>query len=687
MDELTVGILEAAWTRVAENAGGPGVDGVTVERFAEHAGTVIPELLAQMHNGEYVSLPQRKLVVQKKPGSVETRTLHIPAVRDRVAQTAVARVLSKSFEEEFLDVSYAYRANRGVDRAVARIQQLRDRGYEWVVDADITAYFDNIPHKPLLDRLAEEAALDLWAAGVLKQWVKAAVWDGRTVERVRRGIAQGSPISPLLANFYLTPLDIALSKGDHKLIRYADDLLILCKGQPEAEKALGATATELKALGLELKTAKTRITSFEAGFKFLGVRFLGREAMIPWKAKARSGTRVVFMAHPMTGRQLRQYRESIRGKEKVAAPERPAPRIASRITAVEEEMAYLYVTQPGAVVRKSGDRFLVEADGEIVVDTPYHRLEHILIFGNVQITSQAMAEALDHNIALSLFSRQGRFRGSLTPPAGQNVVLRLKQYAMHQDPAASLAAARECIRWKIENALTILERYEERGNCDAETKTTLERAEESMTEMQSKLDDVQDTAALLGYEGAAARSYFDAFGKMNRSALPWTGREKHPAKDPMNSLLSFTYTLVLQELMALLGAQGLDPALGFLHEIDGNRPSLALDLFEPFRSPVADRLVLTMVNRGMFSQEDFEQNDRNAGLYLRPGPQREFFAAYERWMLTPAGTKDGGKARTFRSLLGAEADAFSRFLREGGQWSPFSYRSILGERYASDHHV
>ena len=213
MEDLSAALVEAAWERVLENAGGPGVDGVTVERFAQSAATLLPELRQQVMDGSYFSLPLRKIVVQKRPGSDETRSLHVPAVRDRVAQTAVARMMSRSFEEEFLESSYAYRANRGVDRAIARIQQLRERGYEWVVDGDITAYFDNVSHRMLLERLAEDEGMNKELLPVVRQWVKASIWDGHTVERIRRGIAQGSPISPLLANYYLTPLDVALSRG------------------------------------------------------------------------------------------------------------------------------------------------------------------------------------------------------------------------------------------------------------------------------------------------------------------------------------------------------------------------------------------------------------------------------------------------------------------------------------------
>ena len=197
IDDLTLALLESAWEHVHENAGGPGVDGVTVERFDAQAATTLPEMLAQAQSGEYVPLPLRKIVVEKKPGTGVGRQLLVPCVRDRVLQTAVARLLSRSFEEEFLEMSYAYRPGRGVDRAVARILQLRERGWNHVVDADITSYFDEISHKLMEERLSQDAAVDPALMGILKSWIKAEVWDGHELTRLRRGIPQGSPISPL----------------------------------------------------------------------------------------------------------------------------------------------------------------------------------------------------------------------------------------------------------------------------------------------------------------------------------------------------------------------------------------------------------------------------------------------------------------------------------------------------------
>ena len=667
--DLTETLLQSAWERVHENAGGPGVDGVTVDRFDGQAATTLPELLEQAQSGRYIPLPLRKIVVEKKPGTGIGRQLLVPCVRDRVLQTAVARLLSRSFEEEFLEMSYAYRKGRGVDRAIARILQLRDRGWNQVVDADITAYFDEISHRLMEDRLSQDPAVDPALMAILKSWIKAEVWDGHELTRLRRGIPQGSPISPLLANFFLSPLDVALAESDHKLIRYSDDFLVLCKSAEAAQEALGETERVLRGLGLSLNLSKTRLTSFAEGFKFLGVKFSEHEAAIPWKAHRAEG-RVLSIARTMSARQLREYRKEhpARPRQELEQVQPNKARPAARAGGIEVEMPFLYVTQQGAIVRKSGDRFLLEHDGEIAVDLPYHRLEHILIFGNVQITSQAMAEALDHNIAVSLFTRQGRFRGTLAPPPGKNVLVRLQQYAMRHDAGLAVNVARETIRWKLENSLQVLERYEDR---DRGTEPTRE-ARRSIENIQGGLDEATGVAELEGHEGAAARLYFGGLMTFNRSEFEWPGREKHPARDPLNALLSLAYTLLMQELSALVEAFGMDPAIGFLHEVDGARPSLALDLMEPFRAPVSDRFVLTIVNRGQMRGDDFERRDDHGGLFLKPEAMRRFFEAYERWMLTPV-MREGEKQIHFRDLLRKEVANFAAMLKSGSKWQPYGF--------------
>jgi CRISPR-associated protein Cas1 len=162
--------------------------------------------------------------------------------------------------------------------------------------------------------------------------------------------------------------------------------------------------------------------------------------------------------------------------------------------------------------------------------------------------------------------------------------------------------------------------------------------------------------------------------EFNKSEFAWPGRQKHPAPDPLNALLSLGYTLLMHELAALIEGAGLDPYLGFLHQVDYGRPSLALDLVEAFRHPVADRLVLTLVNRGVVSAEDFRSAGERAGTFLTPAAMKRFFAEYERWMLDRgAGDGGAGSRRNFRERLKEDVEGLAAALRTGQAFTPYRF--------------
>ena len=338
-------------------------------------------------------------------------------------------------------------------------------------------------------------------------------------------------------------------------------------------------------------------------------------------------------------------------------------------------MAFLYLTEQGTILRKAGDRFLVEKEDEVLLDLPYHKLENVLLFGNIQVTTQAMAELLEKGVNLSLFSRQGQYRGSLAPPRGKNIELRLAQFDCYRDPARTIAAARAIVAAKIANGLAVLARYTSRNEVPA----VFEQRRAEMTKAAAGLGGAGTAVEVDGFEGAAARAYFEALMLFNKSGLTWPGRQKHPAKDPLNALLSLGYTLLMHELTALLEGAGLDPYLGFLHQLDYGRPSLALDLMEAFRHPVVDRLTLTLVNRGMLGTEDFHSGGERPGVFLAPAAMRKYLGEYERWMLEKPAAKppesDGGSAARpcFRDRLKAEVEALAAALREAKPFEPFRF--------------
>ncbi len=306
----------------------------------------------------------------------------------------------------------------------------------------------------------------------------------------------------------------------------------------------------------------------------------------------------------------------------------------------------------------------------------YHRIENILLFGNVQVTTQAIAEALDKGTGVSFFTRNGRFRGALRSSSGKNVELRLAQYGAYKDHGRSLELAKATVRTKVRNGLEVVARYEGRDTASDLTPELRAVMEAQIVGLEA----ATNAAELDGYEGAAAKAYFEALMKFNRSEFAWPGRVKHPATDPINALLSLAYTLVIEELNGMVEGVGLDPAIGFLHEVDGSRPTMALDLMEPFRHPVCDRFVMAAVNRGMFRAEDFAARDDHGGLVLEPGAMRRFFEGYEEWM-------QAGSEGSFRRALQREVEKVGAALRDGGEWVPFGWpavsEAVVGEEVAA----
>jgi group II intron reverse transcriptase/maturase len=223
---LARGTLRCAFERVRENQGCRGADGMTVGRFEADLERELDRLQDRLLRRCYHPFPLLQFTVPKRSGGV--RHLCVPTVRDRVVQTAVDLVVRPVFEAEFEDCSYAFRQGRSVRDAVRKVCELRDRGYRWLVDADIDDCFGSIPHDRLLARLAR-LPLDGYVLELFECWIRVELYDGRRLFTPDRGIPQGSVVSPLLANLFLDELDESLQLFEQVIVRYADDFLVLCR--------------------------------------------------------------------------------------------------------------------------------------------------------------------------------------------------------------------------------------------------------------------------------------------------------------------------------------------------------------------------------------------------------------------------------------------------------------------------
>jgi len=265
--------LEAAWAKVRANKGAAGVDGVSVERFAARAEVYLSELSAELRAGRYRPRPVKRVEIAKADG--RSRPLGIPAVKDRIAQTAVKLVIEPIYEAAFRDESYGFRPGRGCHDALREVDRLVKAGFVHVVDADLAGYFDSIPHMALLARL-EARISDGRVLELIRQWLEQDVIGGLERWTPSAGTPQGAVLSPLLANIYLDPLDALMADRGYRMVRYADDFVVLCRSTEAAEAALAEIRRWVGENGLRLHPDKTHLGDcrrWGQGFEFLGYRF------------------------------------------------------------------------------------------------------------------------------------------------------------------------------------------------------------------------------------------------------------------------------------------------------------------------------------------------------------------------------------------------------------------------------
>ena len=265
--------LATAWRKVQANRGAAGVDRQSVAKFAARAPVYLAELSQSLKEGRYRPEAVRRVDIAKGPG--KTRPLGIPTVKDRIVQMAVKRVIEPIFEHDFLPMSYGFRPGRGCKDALREVDGWLKAGYTHVVDADLAGYFDSIPHAGLM-ALIKERISDGRLLALLEAWLKQDVVQGMARWTPAGGTPQGAVISPLLANLYLHDLDARMTQRGYRMVRYADDFVILCPTADEAQRALAEVQTWVAAHGLTLHPDKTRVADSwrpGQGFEFLGYRF------------------------------------------------------------------------------------------------------------------------------------------------------------------------------------------------------------------------------------------------------------------------------------------------------------------------------------------------------------------------------------------------------------------------------
>ena len=330
------------------------------------------------------------------------------------------------------------------------------------------------------------------------------------------------------------------------------------------------------------------------------------------------------------------------------------PEDVRRMAPARDDSVPVYVQVQGAVVGKSGDQLEVKQKGQVLQKVRLMEISHLAIFGNVQVTTQAVQELCNRNIPICYFTYGGWFRGITNGMGHKNVELRCRQYLRAMTPETALSISRRLVFGKIKNSRTLLRRNHR----------------EPPSAILAELDRLADRAltvpspdTLLGIEGAAARTYFAEFQgmiKVNSLDFDFRGRNRRPPRDPVNAVLSFLYAMLIKQAMVTAFTVGFDPYLGFYHQPKYGKPALALDLVEEFRPLIADSVCLTLINNGELGPEHFiTRGDATA---LTQSGRRKVIEAYERRMDTLVTHPLFGYAVSYRRILEIQARLLSRHL-------------------------
>ena len=702
---FSLSALQRAWFRVEESDGCAGIDNVSLPRFASNFDREIKRLRTDILTETYQPLPLLRFYIPKKKGG--KRALNVAAVRDRIAQRAVIANLEPLLEAEFEDCSYAYRRGRSVRQALDQIEFLRDSGYTWVLEADITAYFDAIDHDILLKKLvpfiADEKILQL-----VKLWIKAKIYDGRRLWETENGLPQGQPVAPVLANLYLDSFDEEMLKGGRKLVRFADDFVVLCKSKPKAQAALRLTQNLLKDLKLSLREDKTRVTNFTEGFKYLGATFArsfciiqpgekpeATEVEMPFKLYAADAlTQIPRVFNASLGNELKsalvnpendivplvvteKRGEKMKTENNLDSPFSP-PALFTLCT--------LYIHEHGAILRYENERLEVIKDETEIFSIPINKIEQIALFGNSQITTAVMKNCLRREIPILLFSGQGKFLGRIAADSTENVILQQIQFQKTSDERFVTNMAKRIAAGKIGNGKAFLQRR--RRDKAGENLT---KAIEQMTTLEEKLAGVLTLDEILGCEGAAGAAYFTGFGDCLAAPFKFMRRTRRPPQDAVNALLSFGYSMLFQNIYGLVKARGLSPHVGNLHTLRQGHPALCSDLIEEFRSPIVDSLVVSAINKKVLLPEDFffedyireeveeievvSETEPKHRCLLTDQARRKFIRQFEQRMNMRIHHQGANLRTNWRGCIDLQIGHYIKVLRgEADHYLPFEYR-------------
>ena len=636
------------WRKVAANAGASGGDGMGIDRFGANLAQRLIDLSRALRDGAYHPGPLRHVEIPKKSGG--TRRLSIPCIVDRVAQTSVSLHLGPLLEAEFEDASYGYRPGRSVQDAVRRVEALRREGYVWTLDADIEHYFDSVPIDRLMLRLARSVS-DSPLTTLIGLWLEHGA-------RLGRGLPQGSPLSPLLANLYLDDLDEAFTAKDLRIVRYADDFLILAKDRPALEAGRGKLEAFLAAQGLALHPDKTAIRAYDDSLHFLGHLLIRGWAMKSHENEPEDSTSAA----------LRLAAETEKAAEKLADSEAELSNAGLdrglRLLHVRGRGRRLALRNLSFAVHAGAAEARLEGTSEIAA-VHFSRIDRIELGPDVLVEGETLRHALACDIPVAFVTGHGKTLGQLAPALGQRAHRHLAQARHALDPALAQSLARILVKGRLASQRALLRRVNMRRGVDLVAKTCV-----SLHRIERRLPVVVAMDALRGWEGAGTKLFWRAWNALLLHGFSLPRRTRRSNADPVNIALDVLAGLLARDIGAIVLSAGLHPGFGTLHAVSDFRDACVYDLMEEFRAGLVESTVLAAINMQRLSRDDFAATGEGQ---WRIGPEgmQALIRAYEERAAHAVLDPQRGRKVTWRRLMREQADRYAAHVEGRETYQPY----------------
>lgn len=541
------------------------------EGFPFNEESFADEIIKEIVTDTYIPTPNTAFFIKKKSGS--DRIVEQLCVKDLIIQQYILKTIAKPFDRILEQGSIGFRKGISRTKAVEIVKEAIKEGYQYIIESDIEDFFPSVDLN-LLDEFLDFyiPEKDTLLNNLLKKSIKNGyILHGAYQERIK-GLAQGSPLSPILANLYLDAFDEMIMQWNVKMIRYADDFIIMTRTKEEAENILSRTEAFLSKIGLKLKKEKTDIKHIKEGFRFLGMKFEREEVVIEPEE---------------------QYNKQLK---------KP-----------------LYITKPYLFLSLNGEAVDIKKQGIVQETIPLRRISEIIIMEKSTFSTALMTKCTENNIPLTITLNSGYYITTVKPDSKKYYDIsyeHAKKYYSLTDTEI-LSIAKEFAGFKLNNYISMFkQRYVKELNL-------------FIREIESYINRIHqagDIHQMRGFEGAIAKKiYQNLNGFINDTTFHIIKRQRRPP-DRINSLFNFGYYLLFSRINAIVRAVGLNPYLGFLHSPQDNFESLVCDIQELFRSRI-DRFIIKLINLKVIKKDDFVETDK--GYYLTKNARNVFLNHFE----------------------------------------------------------